>query len=60
MHAYLPYRHPLHPHDGARRGTRRRVHVMTRTQHLTWAAICGLTFACDKRALDYLLTKEER
>lgn len=31
---------------------------MTPTQHLTWAAICGLTFACDRHALDYLLTKE--
>lgn len=26
----------------------------------TFAAICGLTFACDTRARDYLLTKEPR
>lgn len=29
-------------------------------QSKTFAAICGLTFACDKRALTYLLTKEKR
>lgn len=33
---------------------------MTATQARTFAAICGLTFACDKRALTYLLTKETR
>ena len=30
---------------------------MTPAQSQTWAAICGLTFACDKRALTYLLSK---
>ena len=28
---------------------------MTARQRRTWAAICALTFACDRRALAYLL-----
>ena len=28
---------------------------MSARQARTWAAICALTFACDKRALTYLL-----
>lgn len=31
---------------------------MTAAQHRTFAAICGLTFASDPRALTYLLRKE--
>lgn len=31
---------------------------MTPRQRRTWAAICALTFACDKRALAYLLEGE--
>lgn len=30
---------------------------MTPAQVRTFAAVCGLTFACDKRALTYLLSK---
>ena len=28
---------------------------MTTRQRRTWAAICALTFACDRQALAYLL-----
>lgn len=27
---------------------------MTPTQHKTWAAICGLTFTCNRNALQHL------
>lgn len=33
---------------------------MSASQHRTFAAICGLTFACNRTALDYLFQKEDR
>lgn len=33
---------------------------MCTDQSKTFAAICGLTFACNRHALDYLLRKADR
>lgn len=41
MHTYLPYRDPVPPHRGARRGAHGRVHVMTRHTRTRRRNLCG-------------------